>query len=155
MNRFPDFQELAVSVIHDDFIAHMMSPKANGHADLGVPVSLVPCRSYKDGKFDEVKLPLALLQSTCVLLSIWQEHGTDRSSKDAINELANVLMFPHDTPESVMLEADGIEGVASAKVVGTGKSAVLVDEVSLTANRAAKCLACSLNACFLASFSSG
>lgn len=51
----------------------------------------------------------------------------DDSSRELVNELANILMFPFNFPESLRLEADGVEGVASATMLISGDRAVSVD----------------------------
>ena len=134
MNRFVDFQDLCVNIIHDGLIMAMKTTKQDYDEEMPkFAVQLIPCRSYKNGEIKQIHLSLSLLRSTCVLLSTWrpsETSGPGASSESSINELANVLMFPHDTPQSVLLEADGVEGVASAKIIETGKPAVLLDEVS-------------------------
>lgn len=126
MSRFPDLRQLAITVVHEEFVNHLADGAA---ATDGPAVELVPCRSYKDGKLGSARLPLSLLQSACVLLSIWKESDEgDDASKDLVNELANILMHPHDSPDSLLLEADGVEGVASATMVGSDQPAVSVDE---------------------------
>jgi integrator complex subunit 1 len=128
-SRFRDLFELAIKVVYDDVKRHLESEVVDLEAvEHGTHVQFTPCRSSGSGYLRHVRLPLSLLQSACVLLSIWKDAGdTNDESKVLVNELANILMFQFDSPESLLLEADGVEGVASATMVESGDRAVSVD----------------------------
>lgn len=128
IDRFPDVRQLTIKVVYETFMECLQSMEAEAE-DAGT-VQLKPCRSYKDGTLGSAYLPLSLLQSSCVLLSIWKDKNDteERRSKDYVNELSNILMFPFDSPEPLLLETEGIEGIASAKMVASGNPAVSVDE---------------------------
>lgn len=128
-SRFRDLRELAIKVVYDEFKRHLESEVTGLEAvEPGTDVQFTPCRSSGNGDLGHVRLPLSLLQSGCVLLSIWKDSGdANDESKALVNELANILMFPFDSPESLLVEADGVEGVASATMVESGDRAVSVD----------------------------
>lgn len=127
--RFRDLRELAINVIYDDFKRYLeLEVGGVGSIEDETDVQFTPCRSSGNGDLKCVRLSLSLLQSACVLLSIWKDTGDPNDeSKALVNELANILMFPFDSPESLLLAADGVEGVASATMVDSGERAVSVD----------------------------
>lgn len=130
MVKFSDLRILATTVIYDHFQSFLSEkPVPNGKEDI---VRITPCQVNANSTQDEIFLPLSLLQSTCVLLSIWKEssdENKDDKSKGVIGFLADLLMLP-SVEEMDELDVDGMDGVASATMVATEKRAVAVEQVS-------------------------
>ena len=77
-----------------------------------------------------MRLPLALLESSCVLLSIWLENKKAAEDGRAVESLVRMLMRT-DGKDGTYLTIDDndIKGLASAKLCGSGKSAIPVESV--------------------------
>ena len=75
----------------------------------------------------ESTLPLSLLKSSCVLLSIWLGDEKDGHDDNAVEDLVRMLMRPTAAENADDLN---INGLASAKIASTGKSAIPVESVS-------------------------
>jgi hypothetical protein len=143
LSAFPDLRSLAIRVVHDEFDVYAQKSSKDGGMEVGPSVVITLCHSpaaeTKD-KAVEVTLPLALLQSASVLLSIWKEEDDDAESTtmdnnneaaQAVNDIVRMLMHPQegeisDEPE----KANCTDGLASARIAGSGKNAVPVESVS-------------------------
>jgi hypothetical protein len=133
MDTFSDLRSLAIRVAHDEFsrCAKQQAGGVEGGPDGVVIVKLFPTSFSKT---EEVKLPLSLLKSISVLLSIWKDHD-DQGDKDttgagAVNELVGSLMRSSTEEGSEVLENNSV-GLASAVMADSGLKAVSVESVSL------------------------
>ena len=126
LSRFPDLRLLAFQVVYDEFQSYFEMTKAG--TDAKNAVQFAPCQSNRNGHIEAVILPLQLLQSACVLLSIAEDltAANDFSSQMAV-ELANVLMPSFNNLDSLSMDSDVVGGVASAIMVASGDRAVSVD----------------------------
>jgi len=131
---YPDLRSLAIQVVVEEFrvCVEEKTPTASINENTMVQISL--CCS---GKVESTKvvMPLALLQSSCVLLSIWSEDEKNRvdSSTDsaAIESLVTMLMTSRESDEESgnkeMKELESVDGLASATLLSTKKSAIPVE----------------------------
>jgi hypothetical protein len=131
MDRFPDFRSLAIKVVHHKFKECSKEEMDTNHEDSENLVLIQLCESAgsDDTVRKKVAMPLALLQSICVLLSTWkdsEDHLVDMSSKDAIQTLADALMYPYDHQEN---EVEQLDGVVGATMISSGERAVTVEQV--------------------------
>ena len=126
-----DFRSLAIQEVVEEFKLYV--EKKNLVITIeNSPVKINLCyNSYlgKDKTATQVQMPLALLQSLCVLLGIWsdEENKKDRSY---IAFLVAMLMKSRDSGNSnndLLDETNGVEGLASAKLLKTQESAILVE----------------------------
>lgn len=139
MDRFADLRSLGIRTVYKEFQKSLEDPTRQC---VDCNVSIVLCR--ESGK-KEAALSLSLLRSASVLLSIWTESNgvsraqddgasscviDDEEAKTAVNDLASMLLHPIDTKIDGQKEDRDAIGFASAKLVGTGKSAVSVESVS-------------------------
>jgi hypothetical protein len=133
MDTFSDLRSLAIRVAHDEFsrCAKQEATEDEGGSDGVVIVKLFPTSFLMT---EEVKLPLSLLKSISVLLSIWKDHD-DQGDKDtagagAVNELVGSLMRSSTEEGSGVLESNTV-GLASAVMADSSLKAVSVESVSL------------------------
>lgn len=155
MDAFPDLRSRAIRVVRTEFDSYLSKASNRDAMELDSAVIIAVCQSHMApeaaDKVVEAKLPLALLQSACVLLSIWRDENAAKEienvaelmQKDknddaalAVEELVRMLLRD-DKIENVDEDedADLVLGLASAKIAGSGKSAVPVESVSLLAVR--------------------
>jgi hypothetical protein len=132
MDRFPDFRSLAIKVVHDKFQECIHVQADTDHSDSENLVLIQLCQSIEsdDTVRKKVVMPLALLQSVCVLLSTWkdlEDQHVNPSSKKAIQTLADALMYPYDHQET---EVEQLDGVVGATLMNSGERAVTVEQVS-------------------------
>jgi integrator complex subunit 1 len=132
MDRFPDFRSLAIKVVHDKFQECINVKADTDHGDTENLVLIQLCESTEsdDTVRKKVVMPLAVLQSVCVLLSTWkdvEDQPVGPSSKKAIQTLANALMYPYDHQET---EVEQLDGVVGATMMNSGDRAVTVEQVS-------------------------
>jgi hypothetical protein len=133
MDTFSDLRSLAIRVAHDEF---SRCAKQEARGDEGGPDGVVIVKLFPTSflKTEEVKLPLSLLKSISVLLSIWKDHN-DQGEKDttgagAVNELVGSLMRSSTEEGSEVLESNSV-GLASAVMADSSLKAVSVESVSL------------------------
>jgi hypothetical protein len=151
MDAFPDLRSLAIRVVRTEFDSFLSKASNRVAMELDSPaVIIVICQSQMApeaaDKVVEAKLPLALLQSACVLLSIWRDENAAKQIENvaelmpkaknddaalAVEELVQMLLRD-DKLENIdeAEDADMVLGLASAKIAGSGKSAVPVESVS-------------------------
>lgn len=130
MDRFPDFRSLAITMVHREFLASANEgDNSNGDVEERVFIQLYPTAGNETAN-TRVSMPLALLQSACVLLSICKgdEENSDvcPTAKASMQHLADALMHPCDTEE---VDSESLAGLASA-TLGSGDRAVTVEQVS-------------------------
>ncbi|CAJ1967202.1 unnamed protein product [Cylindrotheca closterium] len=131
MSSFPDLRSTAIRIVHDEFNANVKSPSIidteNDDSNVEIKLHCGPdtADDTSKGVVDAV-LPRALLQSSCVLLSIWLDDQKDTEENRAVRDLVKMLMEPREgVSESSSL--DDKDGLASARAANTGKSAVPVE----------------------------
>jgi len=126
MDRFPDFRSLAITLVHREFLRYVANKGDNMNGDSEDRILVQLCLTAGNAN---VSMPLALLQSTCVLLSICKdEEKSDvcTTTKAAIQYLADSLMYPCDNHDE---DIDKLAGLASA-TTSSGDRAVTVEQVS-------------------------
>ena len=135
MGSFPDLRSLAIRIVHGEFSAYIKKIPRDGEMSQENTVEIfLHCETLSD-KLEsgtvEATLPLSLLQSSCVLLSIWLEDNKDASENDAVKDLVKMLMRPREVDVAgESTERDKLDGLASARIAGSGKSVVPVESVS-------------------------
>lgn len=124
MDAYSNLRSLSLRVLHADFVRH--ARVEDGPRDKrGSPI--VYMRVYESSLHKgEVFLPLSLLQSLSVVLSIWKDEHAEGSHETAllVQELADALLSPDNNDQS----ADD-RGLASAKLLEDG-TAFSVESVS-------------------------
>jgi hypothetical protein len=123
MDAYSNLRSLALRVLHSDFSRHVKDDAS----DVGRYPAVV-MRVYKTSLHDgDVQLPLSLLQSLSVVLSIWNDQNAEANTEAAhsVHELADALLHPDNNDQ-----ADDDRGLASAKLLDGGTSAVSVESVS-------------------------
>jgi hypothetical protein len=132
MDTFSDLRSLAIRVAHDEFArcAKEEASEDGVGSDGVVIVKLFPTSFLKT---EEVELPLSLLQSISVLLSIWKDQDDqgdrDTAGEGAVNELVDSLMRSNGEEGSEGGESTSV-GLASARMADSSIAAVSVESVS-------------------------
>jgi hypothetical protein len=124
MDAYSNLRSLALRVLHADFSWHAKVKIANDKRSSAAVVM----RVYKSTlHYGELELPLSLLQSVLVVLSIWKDQHAEGSHETAIlvQELADAVLHPENDDKYV----DG-GGLASAELLECGTAAVFVEYVS-------------------------
>lgn len=130
MDRFPDFRSVAIAFIHREFLHRIRDTDNESDDDAEeerVLIRLCPSTTEKDVAGKNVSVPLALLQSVCVLLSIAKDKeksDIDPAAKDAMQQLADALLYPCDGRD---VGNERASGFASA-TLGSGDRAINVDQ---------------------------
>ena len=134
MSTYPDLRSLAVRIVYDLLLSHTTKTGENHDMDADpnqeVAIKLVLRDSSTELSTKDFQLPLSLLQSISVLLSIWTEdpwtiteHDAEESNKK-IHEIVDILLSQsREGGESPI-------GLASAKFSSTGTNALPVESVS-------------------------
>ena len=131
LDSFPDLRSLVCRVIHGEFLLHA---KASGSADgdngsfKHEDLVLLRRVGAVDGS-SEMHLPLRVLSSISVLLSVWQDEvENDADTKHAVQELVDSILLS-DTKREEENALGG--GLASAVFLDSKLPAVSVESVSL------------------------
>lgn len=140
MGSFPDLRSLAISVVHDEFVNYTDSHSEGGSNGRSVNIKnacdiVLSDRASinKTERPKKVVLPLALLESSCVILSIWLENTNSVQDGEAVENLVKLLMKTGETEGSSNISSEEIaSGLASATLSVSGKSAIPVESVSAT-----------------------
>jgi hypothetical protein len=150
MGTFPDLRSRAIRVVHDEFDMYIQNSLKKTAVDVVAAIAITLRHSPSpdsESTLVEVTVPLALLQSASVLLSIWlgddevvYAEVVDAVSKSktngkadgaAVADLVRMLMRPQEFENDVESEkAELLDGLASARIAGSGKNAVPVESVS-------------------------
>jgi hypothetical protein len=135
MGSFPDLRSSAIRVVHDEFSACIGKSSDEHKVDSELAVEITLCcepSSDSNGKTVKAILPISLLQSSCVLLSIWLETDDDDGGGKAVEDLVRMLMRPQGVyGEDEAVQDIKVDGLASAKMSSSGKNAIPVESVSL------------------------
>ena len=131
LTSYEDLRSLAIEVVSGEFDVYATKKDVpTENRDIMVNISLR--HVAKDGEAGEpnkVQMPLALLQSSCVLLSIWLEDEKNNADSNHIRGLAEMLMQSRESEgvtANEMNESDA-EGLASATLLETNTSAMPVE----------------------------
>ena len=113
------FFELTINTLHSEFFK---ISKANlPSVDNDLSDSLI---SYKAPlEQGGIQLPSFLLQSTCVILSIWNDQKVSDESKIAVESMANVLLYRDNN------DVDGTRSLTRVDILGEGRSVISVENV--------------------------
>mmetsp|Transcript_59446 Transcript_59446/g.145493 ORF Transcript_59446/g.145493 Transcript_59446/m.145493 type:complete len:1801 (-) Transcript_59446:117-5519(-) len=122
MSSFPQLRSLTIQVVHDSFkvyAADAVEMKTNNSDDV---VEICLCRGPTEASKDSINahLPVALLQATCVLLSVWSEDVEDDLDAAPVHSLVDMMMNSDGHDADVL-------GLKSAKFANTGKRAISVE----------------------------
>ncbi|KAL3924917.1 MAG: hypothetical protein SGILL_000752 [Bacillariaceae sp.] len=132
MSSFGDLCSLAIETIFQEFRFYIngdLTGKKSFAGVVDVEIELC-CNPFSAGAGNGImtKMPLSLLQSSCVVLSIWSERDNSKIDGVSIEGLANMLM------RSQVLEKEGrpycsteSKGLAGAKISQTDHRAVSVE----------------------------
>ena len=140
MGAFPDLRYLAIRVVRNEFdlYVNMSTDRDLMDIDSAVVISLGQHeKSESDDRAMDVKLPLSLLQSACVLLSIWREEEESeqdttqlckRHSEEAANAVDDLVsMLLRDGGDDNGEEPTAGQGLSSAHIADSGNIAVQVE----------------------------
>jgi hypothetical protein len=134
IDLFLDLRSLAVRIVYDEFIRY-----SKGQEDLNDidPESAIEIKLGQNSSTEgcTVKLPLPLIRSTSVLLSIWKDEyrKDEQNSSSCVDKLVASLMRTNSA-ESVDDNGNDV-GLVSAKSLSKQGDAVSVELVSETAWR--------------------
>ena len=130
MGSFPDLRSLAIRIVHHEFTSYKKCSAEDKKEDTESAVEITLCCEPLSGdkqcRSVEAVLSLSLLKCSCVLLSIWLEGDNDDEDSKLVRDLVKVLMRPQEVEASDAT----IEGLASAKILASGQSAIPVESVS-------------------------
>ena len=129
---YGDLRSLAIEVVSEEFNVYVDKKSCTtASEDIMVDISLHhSSHEEEDGAPTKVQMPLALLQSSCVLLSIWSEHKKSDRDSNYIKGLVAMLMQSREPDESNVNEKneiDDVKGLASAKLSKTQRSAIPIE----------------------------
>eukprot|EP00536_Pseudo-nitzschia_multiseries_P000729 jgi/Psemu1/282533/fgenesh1_pg.9_\ len=129
LSSYQDLRSLAIQVVVEEFRVYVEEEKmSTSNETTMVHISL--CCSGK-AESTKVEMPLALLQSSCVLLSIWSEDEKNDMDSAAIEGLVTMLMSSRESDEKAgsmdINENESDSGLASATLLVKKKSAVPVE----------------------------
>lgn len=135
MGTFSDLRSLAIKLVENEFqiqvlrtvnedTVRMDSVAVDQTATCQIQLCRGPRNSALDGPI-MVKLPISLLESACVLLSIWNADTDD----NGIESLVRMLMRLDDDGSNCYSGDTQEIGLASATVLSTGKPAMPVESV--------------------------
>lgn len=132
LSSFPDLFSLAIHVVIEEFIVYFEGESEKIKSEnIMVDISLCSSPLENGGRVPaKVEMPLTLLQSSCVLLSIWFEEDKNEMDSAAIDGLVKMLMKSRESEQGDNSESKGIDdvdGLAGAKLVNTQKSAIPVE----------------------------
>jgi len=128
MDSFPPLRSLVIRVVHSLFFRCAQSEAKEGHVDLEGAVVLNP-RGRTAEQSSEIRVPLPVILSISVVLSIWKDTAAEDESAPAISSLVDALMRV-DVKDN---ESDSDVGLASAAMADSGLVAVSVESVSVEA----------------------
>eukprot|EP00980_Cylindrotheca_fusiformis_P019890 scaffold7000_cov132-Cylindrotheca_fusiformis.AAC.3 len=132
MSSFPDLRSMAIRIVHEEFNSYVaLSPK-NGKLkeETTVQIKLLCGISIPDDSNCQavhVSLPWSLLESACVLLSIWLDDDEKGSENKKARDLVRMLMRQQDNGGSESSDSDDVDGLASARLAGSENSVVPVE----------------------------
>jgi len=125
MDAYADLRSVSVRVLYSKFVENTKRTGDAHESKPSVTINLLKNGGQEGGT---VNLPLTLLQSICVVLSIWKEGTTDEDLEavTSINNFVSALLRPDDEDQGNVAG-----GLASAKMLGDGsEEAVPVEFVS-------------------------
>ncbi|KAL7566998.1 hypothetical protein ACA910_019925 [Epithemia clementina (nom. ined.)] len=133
VDRFNDLQALTVSVMNTEIVRLASDAARTKTAELRYDEKGTNAKIWLDfgGEESEAIVSLDLLQSCCVLLSIWYEKSTEgrkndakgyKKDADAVEEIVKALLKP-----SNHIEDDTTLGLAGATCIDTDYPAVSVE----------------------------
>lgn len=127
MEEYSDLRSLSIRVLHASFIGNT---KRAGEIFDSIDSIVVAVEFLKTSQklCGTVYLPLPLLQSICVVLSIWKDHNDDEADvKSAVKDFADALLEPDDEHSQ-----NDNAGLANAKMQDNGTvDAVSVESVCI------------------------
>lgn len=128
MDAYADLRSLSVRVLYSAYVENTKRTDDELESTPSVTIKLFKNEGH-EGR--TVHLPLTLLQSICVVLSIWRD-GTedeDHEAVTAINNFVSALLCPDEEDQ-----CNVVGGLASAKMLGDSSvEAVPVEFVSPSA----------------------
>jgi len=132
LSSFVDLRSLAIQVVVEEFKVYVENGNRKTKSE-NTMVDVKLCHSSQNGtngESEHVQMPLALLQSSCVLLSIWSADEEKNNDSACIEELVAILMNSRDSDEINHDDSntiDNVRGLASAKFLTTQESAIPVE----------------------------
>ncbi len=131
LTSYEDLRSLSIEVVSGEFESYSEKKDiTTENGDIMVNISLrYVAQDGMTGETKKVQMPLALLQSSCVLLSIWSEDEKNDADSNHIRGLAGKLMQSRESEGSTVNEMDdnNVEGLASATLLETQTSAMPVE----------------------------
>lgn len=119
MDSNVEFLDLATNSLHAELSNYVKTNHSTADGD-----SIVTPHPYKSTiVYGEMKVPLRLLQSLCVVLSIWNYQNVCDESKNAIGSIADALLHRDEN------ETDGNKGFTCVTLVSGGRSLISLENV--------------------------
>jgi hypothetical protein len=116
------FFELAINSLHSEVSKYTdaISSSLDGNST-DSPILYSNMTSSVNGEFREI--PLLLLQSICVILSIWNDQIISDESKNALQNMGDLLLYRDDN------DAAEIRTPASVDQLAKGRSSISLENV--------------------------
>jgi hypothetical protein len=131
LSSYTNLCSLAVTTVFEEYKIIIEDRGRRNDAEDSVMVEVLLCYNPCDGSGNapiKISLPLSLLKSSCVLLSIWCSDDKNEKEAAAIEGLVNMLLMPFDasknTEGSITKEMNGL---ASARLLDTDDSVIPVE----------------------------
>jgi integrator complex subunit 1 len=133
MDSFAELRSLIIRVVHEEFTRHVEGD-ADGDEFVPGEAVILKVRRKCGTSTAETKLPMSLLKSTSVILSIWKDEASNSEQpvSGEINELVDALL-EKETEEVDDNQEERKVGLADAVMsgsIGTDGTAVSVEVVS-------------------------
>ena len=144
LSLFPDLCSLAINVVYNEFKKYIAEVENKSSPEEVFMVNIILCCNPYENTEEPIKviMPAELLQSSCVLLSIWFDEKKNDKDTFAIQGLVRMLMRSKEFDKDENAEtSEDIDGLASARLVDTGKSAIPVESWVMLAKSRSDCIA--------------
>ena len=134
LSSFRDLCSLAIHVVFEEFKLYCERPGENrriGEDFVDISLCCSPF-SNKQKVATRVEMPLSLLQSSCVILSVWAEYDKNEIDKTSIDGLTQMLIKPRESELGnngghMVVDSGNGNGLAGAKLLHTQKNAIPVE----------------------------
>lgn len=121
MDSNTQFLELAINALHSELINYTNANPSSldGNSSDSLNSNEIPLVQ------GEMKIPSLLVQSICVVLSIWNDQTVSDQSEIAVINMADALLYRDD------IDADGTRRPFCEDLLGEGRSIISLENVRI------------------------